>query len=152
LGGAALFIDRDGTINRDCPYCRDPSQLYIYEDAVELIREYNKKGYLVVIVTNQSGIGRGYFSESELKAFNDALLNELRLRGARVDALYYCPHTPDDRCGCRKPNTALVERAVKELDIDLSRSVVAGDREDIDGELARRLGIPFIHLNRKVEP
>lgn len=144
----AVFIDRDGTINLDCPYCSDPAQLVLYDDAVELIREYRSKGFLITIVTNQSGVGRGYLTVEQLDRFNRALLAELALRGAFIDAVYYCPHKPEDSCGCRKPKTGLVDRAVRDLKIDLSRSVVVGDRDDVDGELARALGLPFIHLKR----
>ncbi len=139
----ALFIDRDGTINRDCPYCRDPKDLVIYDDAVDIIRNYRESGYLIVIVTNQSGINRGYFTEEQYEEFNRALLSELERRGAKVDAVYHCPHRPDEGCTCRKPGTGLILRAVNDLDIDLGGSIVIGDRDDVDGEMARRLGMQY---------
>ena len=144
----ALFIDRDGTINYDCPYCKDPKDLRIYDDAVKLMKEYQNKGYLIVIITNQSGINRGYFSDSEFHAFNDAVIKALAERGVTVNATYYCPHRPDEGCECRKPKPGLVLRAVEELGIDLADSIIAGDRQDRDGDLARNLGIPFIHFKR----
>jgi histidinol-phosphate phosphatase family protein len=140
----ALFIDRDGTINHDCPYCRDPKDLRIFDDAVHIIRDFRKRGFLIVIVTNQSGINRGYFSEAEFEAFNSALLDELERRGAKVDAVYHCPHRPDEGCLCRKPGTGLVMQAARDLDIDLSSSFVVGDRDDVDGEMARRLGMKYM--------
>jgi len=142
----AIFIDRDGTINRDCPYCHKREDLYIYEDTVELMKKYQEMGYLIIIVTNQSGIGRGYFTVDEMNDFNNHLFEELEKRGVHVDALYYCPHKPEDNCPCRKPNTGLVEKAVKDFNIDLENSIVIGDRDDIDGELARRLKIKFIKV------
>ena len=140
----ALFIDRDGTINHDCPYCKDPKDLRIYDDAVDIIKDFRKRGFLIVIVTNQSGINRGYFSEAEFEKFNSALLKELEREGAKVDAVYHCPHRPDEGCLCRKPGTGLVLQAAMDLDIDLSSSFVVGDRDDVDGEMARRLGMKYM--------
>lgn len=149
-GSPALFIDRDGTINHDCPYCHDPSQIDIYMDAVSLIKEYREKGFLIVVITNQSGIGRNYFSVKDMERFNNTLNQILEEYGAQFDYLYYCPHLPEDKCDCRKPRDGLVRRAVKEHGIDLKFSVVAGDRDDIEGELARNLGLPFIHFRRNL--
>ena len=140
----ALFIDRDGTINHDCPYCKDPKDLRIYDDAVDIIKDFRKRGFLIVIVTNQSGINRGYFSEAEFEKFNSALLKELEREGAKVDAVYHCPHRPDEGCLCRKPGTGLLLQAVRDLDIDLNSSFVVGDRDDVDGEMARRLGMKYM--------
>ena len=140
----ALFIDRDGTINHDCPYCKDPKDLRIYDDAVDIIKDFRKRGFLIVIVTNQSGINRGYFSEAEFEKFNSALLKELERAGAKVDAVYHCPHRPDEECLCRKPGTGLLLQAAKDLDIDLNSSFVVGDRDDVDGEMARRLGMKYM--------
>lgn len=143
----ALFIDRDGTINKDCPYCIDPDDLVLYDDTVRLMKQYKKNGYLIIVVTNQSGIARGYFSEEQLKQFNDRMTEELFKRGVEIDDIYYCPHHPDDNCNCRKPKTGMVERAVKEHDILLSQSIMVGDRDDTDGEMARKLGIHFRQVN-----
>lgn len=144
----ALFIDRDGTINRDCPYCHRIEDLYIYEDAVELMREYQRMGYIIIILTNQSGIGRGYFTVEEFWKFHNHLLRELERRGIHIHATYFCPHRPEDNCPCRKPNTGMIERAVKENHIDVENSIVIGDRDDIDGEMARRFGIKYRIIRR----
>ncbi|MBC7081647.1 MAG: HAD family hydrolase [Thermoplasmatales archaeon] len=145
----ALFIDRDGTINANEPeYPHKPEHLKIYEDAVELMREYQQKGYLLIIITNQSGIGRGYFTEQQMHHFNSLLRQELEKRGVRIDAIYFCPHKPEDNCNCRKPKTGLIEQALKDFNIDLKNSIVVGDRDDIDGEMARRLGIKYILFRR----
>ncbi|MCL4330474.1 MAG: HAD family hydrolase [Candidatus Thermoplasmatota archaeon] len=148
----AIFTDRDGTLNRDCPYCHNVEDLVIYPDAVDVLREYQGKGFLVVMITNQSGINRGYFTEREFTEFNHALKLSLEDRGVRIDAIYFCPHRPDENCDCRKPKTALIERAVNDLNIDLERSVILGDRDDIEGELARKLGIKPIILKRGEVP
>lgn len=144
----ALFIDRDGTINRDCPYCHDPTQIDIYMDAVSLIRDYRKRGYLIIVITNQSGLGRHYFSIQDLEAFNEELNRRLKELGAQFDYLYYCPHIPEDNCDCRKPKDGMIRRAVQDHGIDLDSSILAGDRDDIEGELARKLGLKFIHFRR----
>ncbi len=143
----ALFIDRDGTINADCPYCHDSRDLKIYNDIIPFIRKYEDSGYLIIIVTNQSGINRGYFSLDQFLEFHSALINELTGDGISVNATYYCPHRPDEMCRCRKPNTGLVEEALKDFNIDLEKSVVAGDNESTDGELAKRLGLKFIKID-----
>ncbi|PYB68805.1 D,D-heptose 1,7-bisphosphate phosphatase [Thermoplasma sp. Kam2015] len=141
-----LFVDRDGTINRDCPYCHRVEDLYIYDDAVDLIRRYEEKEYRIIIVTNQSGIRRGYFSYDEFFRFNGALVDYLRKRGVIVSATYFCPHMPEDNCPCRKPARGLIDEALSDFRIDMGGSIVVGDREDIDGALANNTGLPFILL------
>ncbi|MCL4341316.1 MAG: HAD family hydrolase [Candidatus Thermoplasmatota archaeon] len=140
----ALFMDRDGTIIKDIPYSADPGKIVIYQDAVELMREYEKEGYLIVMVTNQSGINRGFFTRGDLEKFNAVLTGMLKSKGVNVDAIYFCPHKPEENCRCRKPETGMVMDAAAELGIELKYSVMAGDREDMDGELARRTGMKFI--------
>lgn len=142
----AVFVDRDGTLNRDCPYCHDPEDLYVFMDTVEMLREYVERGYYIFIITNQSGINRKYFSREEFNAFTGALIGEMEEHGVRVDEVFVCPHRPDEKCNCRKPETGLVQQAMEKFDIDLSSSVMIGDRDDMDGELARRLGIEFIQV------
>jgi D-glycero-D-manno-heptose 1,7-bisphosphate phosphatase len=107
--------------------------------AAEGIRLLNEHGYKVVVVTNQSGIARGYFTERMLAEIHDKMITQLAERGAHVDAIYYCPHHPDDNCDCRKPKPKMVFQAAVDLDIDLSRSYVIGDGE-MDVELARQAG------------
>ena len=144
----AVFVDRDGTINRDCPYCHDPKDLKIYEDTANILKRYQEEGYLIIIVTNQSGINRGYLSEEEFNRFQKAVLGELDKRGVHVVATYHCPHTPWEGCSCRKPNTGLIEQARKDFDIDLRGSVMIGDNDATDGELAKKLGIKCIILDK----
>ncbi len=144
----ALFIDRDGTINRDCPYCHDPAQLHVFMNAVKLMKHYQKLGFLIIVITNQSGINRGYFTEDDLERFNSALLRRLKNMGVKIDAIYYCPHRPDEGCTCRKPETGLVKNALSDFPIDLEHSVMVGDRDDIDGEMAKRLGIEFLNISQ----
>ena len=142
----AVFVDRDGTLNRDCPYCHDPKDLYVFADTVELVRKYADQGYSVFIVTNQSGINRGYFTRKQVDEFNEALETEMSSMGVKVDDVFVCPHRPEENCNCRKPGTGMVEQALEKYDIDISQSVFIGDRDDMDGELARKYGMKFIQV------
>ncbi len=142
----AVFLDRDGTIVREVEYLREPSQLRLLPGAAAAIRRLNEAGIPVVVVTNQSGIARGMFTEDDLQAVHDELRRRLAARGARLDAVYYCPHHPEatvkeyrKRCRCRKPAPGLLLRAARELDLDLKRSFAVGDSAR-DAEAGRRAG------------
>ena len=145
----ALFIDRDGTINRDCPYCHDLKDLYIFQDTVEIMKDYRKKGYLIIIITNQSGINRGCFSDGEFHTFHNELLRRLKEMEVEVDETYYCPHRPEENCECRKPQLGMIQKAMENFDIDLKNSVIIGDRDDMEGEMGRKLGIEYLIVNRR---
>lgn len=142
-----VFIDRDNTIIADCPYCSRKEDVKLMEGAGEAIMLLNRKGVSVVVVTNQSGVGRGYFTISQMEEVNSEMMRQLGEYGAHIDALYYCPHTPDDVCECRKPMTGLVERARQQL--GESEEFVIGDRDEIDGEMARRAGLRYAIVGRK---
>jgi histidinol-phosphate phosphatase family protein len=137
----AVFLDRDNTIIRDCPYCSRREDVQLMEGAAEAISLLNRKQILAIVITNQSGIGRGYFSLQQMHEVNDEMRRQLAERGARLDAIYYCPHAPEESCMCRKPNTLLIERARR--DFDTCSEFVIGDRDDIDGEMARRAGLRY---------
>ncbi len=139
LRGITIFLDRDGTTNRDTGYIKTPEELQIFPGAVEAVARLKRAGARVVVVTNQSGVGRGLFSLEALGAIHARLRATFEAGGAPFDGLYYCPHHPDEGCACRKPGTVMVERAVAELGVELSRAYVIGDqRRDVD--LARRIG------------
>lgn len=125
----AVFLDRDGTIARDVHYCSKPEDFKLLATVPEAIKLLNQSGFKVVVVTNQSGIARGYFTEEALGQIHDKMVRELARCNARIDAIYYCPHHPDDGCKCRKPGTVLFQRASQENNIDLTRSFVVGDTE-----------------------
>jgi histidinol-phosphate phosphatase family protein len=130
---SAVFLDRDGTIARDVHYCRRPEDFEILPTVPQAIRLLNENDFKVVVITNQSGIARGYFTEETLARIHQKMKDELAKYGARVDAIYYCPHHPDDGCDCRKPGTALFHKATREHHIDLQSSYVVGDLQmDID--------------------
>ena len=124
----SVFLDRDGAMARDVPYCRKPEDLELLHTVAEGVRLLNQHGFKTIIVTNQSGIARGYFTEETLHRIHQKLRDELAKAGAFVDAIYYCPHHPDDRCQCRKPNAGLLYRAASELQIDLARAYIIGDK------------------------
>ncbi len=126
---ATVFLDRDGTINIDTGYVSNPDTLELIPGAGRAIRSLNDAGVKVVVISNQSGVGRGMFTDADVEAVNARLAALLRLdAGARLDAVYYCPHHPDDKCRCRKPLTLLATRAVAEHCLDLSRAYVIGDK------------------------
>jgi len=139
LKGVTVFLDRDGTMNRDPGYVKTPEELELFPGVVEAVARLNRAGARVVTITNQSGIARGLLTASTLEQIHDRLRALLKAGGACLDGIYVCPHAPDEGCGCRKPGTALVERAVTDLDLDLSGAYVVGDQKR-DMELAVRVG------------
>ena len=124
----AVFLDRDGTMAEEVGYLNHASRFRIFPFAAEAIRRLNDAGLPVVVVTNQSGVGRGYFPESLVRTVTELMTQQLAADEARIDAVYYCPHTSADNCDCRKPKTGMLERAAREHSLDLCRSFVVGDR------------------------
>ena len=113
----------------DVKYCNNPDLVQLLPGAAEGLRSLKSAGYKIVVVTNQSGLGRGYFDNETLERVHDRLRSELRKNGADYDALYYCPHIPEDDCDCRKPKPGLFLKAASELKIDLASSYTIGDRD-----------------------
>ncbi len=124
----AVFLDRDGTVNKEVGYLDSPERLRLIHGVAKAIRLLNQAGVPAILVTNQSAISRGYFTEDCLVEIHHALALKLAVHGAHLDAIYYCPHRPDEGCACRKPNSAMLKIAAKDHDIDLSRSFVVGDK------------------------
>ena len=127
LRGAA-FLDRDGTICEEMGYVNHVDRLQIFPFAAAAIRQLNEAQVPVIVVTNQSGVARDIFPESLVHQVHQKMIAELSAGGARVDAIYFCPHKTEDACECRKPNPGLLERAAGEHALDLSSSWVVGDR------------------------
>jgi D,D-heptose 1,7-bisphosphate phosphatase len=123
-----VFIDRDGTINIDPGYISRPEDFELYPFAAQAIEILNSRGWLVVVVTNQSGIGRGYYTEETMNSIHDKMIENLAAQGAKIDGIYFCPHKPDTECDCRKPKTGMFEQAIKDLPIDTTRMVMIGDK------------------------
>lgn len=140
-GRPAVFLDRDGTLIVDRHYLADPAGVELLPRAADALRRLNEAGLFAALVTNQSGIGRGYFGEAEYAAVHARLVDELTARGARLDAEYHCPLGPDDPDPeeCRKPKAGMYRRAAREHGLDLASSVYVGDRLR-DVTMAQELG------------
>ena len=143
----AVFIDRDGTISEEVGYINHPSRFRLFSYSAEAIRLLNEHGWLAIVVTNQAGVARGYFSEDVIVSVHDQLKQGLQVGSAQLDAIYYCAHHPSVGeppyrldCDCRKPKTGLIDCATKDLEIDLAASWMVGDRYS-DVELARNAGL-----------
>jgi len=124
----AVFLDRDGTIARYRVYCRSPQEFDLLPGAGTAIRSLNRAGFLVIVMTNQSAIGRGMMTRMTLEAIHQKMHRELAKFGARVDGVYFCPHHPDDGCVCRKPQIGMITQAAQEWNLSLKRSYAIGDR------------------------
>jgi D-glycero-D-manno-heptose 1,7-bisphosphate phosphatase len=141
-----LFIDRDGTINTEVDFLTRPEDLHLIPNAAQAIREANSLGIKVFVITNQSGVARGLMSEDDVRNVHKQLEKLLAQHGARVDAIYYCPHHPEygsaeyrKECTCRKPKTGMLEQAARDYGVNLRRSFVVGDR-CIDMEAGENAG------------
>jgi D-glycero-D-manno-heptose 1,7-bisphosphate phosphatase len=132
----AVFLDRDGVLNKDPPhYAHRLDQLELIPRSGTAVKILNEHEYLVIIISNQSGVARGYYTEKDVALFNNALLMKIQECGGEVDAIYYCPHHPDAKteryrltCNCRKPEPGMLLQAAKEHNIDLQKSYVIGDK------------------------
>jgi histidinol-phosphate phosphatase family protein len=150
LSGRAVFLDRDGTITKEIGYVHDIEKFELMEHSAEAIRLLNARGIKVIVATNQSGVARGYFSETHVQSVNKRLEELLAAKGAHVDEVFYCPHHPTEgqeshtfSCDCRKPNPGLLYRAEEKYALHLSQSFVVGDKLT-DISLAHRVGAKAI--------
>lgn len=134
-----VLLDRDGTINEEVGHVLTPDDLRLIPGAAEALRDLRALGLGIVVLTNQSAVGRGWISERQLAAIHDRLRALVREAGAEIDAIEHCPHDPDDGCGCRKPRTGMVDRAAAELGFDPGEAFVVGDHA-VDMALGRSVG------------
>jgi histidinol-phosphate phosphatase family protein len=134
-----VLLDRDGTLIEERHYITDSSQVELIPGVVRGLRRFDEMGLGLVVITNQSALGRGYLDEAGLNAIHEKLQALLRAEGIQLEAIYYCPHKPDDDCSCRKPRAGLVDRASKELCFDPRESFVIGDKVS-DIEMGRNVG------------
>lgn len=139
----AVFLDRDGVINEDTGYVHKIEDLKIIPKVIDGLKLL--KDFKLIIITNQSGIGRGYYTEKDFHNFNDKAIEELRKDGIIIEETYYCPHHPDRNCDCRKPNIKYIKEAQKKYNIDLERSFVIGDHSH-DIELGKNAGCKTIFM------
>jgi len=138
----AIFLDRDGVINRklENDYVKNWDEFCFLPGVFEAIKTIKEKGYLIVVVTNQRGIARGFMTENDLHEIHQKMQNELEKHGAQVDDIFYCPHNISDNCDCRKPEPGMLIEAKKKWDIDLDKSYIIGDSES-DIEAGKRAGV-----------
>ena len=139
----AIFLDRDGTINVDRGYTYKIEDLKFKKNAIEGLKLMSGLDYRLIIISNQSGIGRRYFTEEKLKKFMDHMLSMLGKNKVKVDKYYFCPHKPDDKCSCRKPKTKLVKQAELDFNLNLKESFFIGDKS-IDIETGKKTGCKTI--------
>ncbi len=139
MGSPALFLDRDGTLIPDVGYLSDPEKVALLPDVVTALTDAKARGYKLVIVSNQSGIARGYFDEATAHRVQARVNDMFEARGVTFDGVYFCVHGPDDGCACRKPSPGMLLDAARDLDIDLSRSIMIGDKPS-DIEAGRHAG------------
>ena len=153
----AIFLDRDGTLNIDYGYVHEIDQFHFIEGSIEALQQLKQMGYLLVLVTNQSGIARGYFSEQQFLQLTEWMDWSLADRGVDLDGIYYCPHHPDgigefkQDCDCRKPKAGMLNQAIKELKIDPARSIMIGDKME-DMIAGKSAGIKTNVLVRSGKP
>lgn len=145
-GGKAVFIDKDGTMIRDVPYNVDPRYIRLTAKTGRALRRMKDAGYKLIVISNQSGIARSLFKERDLLAVNRRVQALLARYGVKVDAFYYCPHAPDDRCECRKPMPGMILRAAKDHAVNLRISWMIGDILN-DVEAGNRAGCRTIHID-----
>jgi D-glycero-D-manno-heptose 1,7-bisphosphate phosphatase len=138
-----VILDRDGTIVIDRGYLSDPARLEFEPGAAEGMKWLYSRGYRLVVITNQSGVGRGFFTIERLEAMNERLYVMVEEAGAKLEGIYFCPHAPNDGCACRKPALGLMTRAASELGFDPASTIMIGDKES-DMEFGRRAGATTI--------
>ncbi len=139
----AVFVDRDGTIIHDADYCSDPSEVQVFEGAAAALRRLKDAGFKIIVITNQSGIGRGYFTEKQYRTVEIEV--DRQLGNNLIDATYFCPDAPGQPSKCRKPAPGMVLDAARDHDVDLSRSFLIGDKE-VDAECAHNAGVRAIRV------
>jgi D-glycero-D-manno-heptose 1,7-bisphosphate phosphatase len=141
----AVFLDRDGVVNRleMGDYVTSWDKFEFLEGVIPAITELNNAGFLVIIITNQSAVNRGLMSTQDLVEIHMRMLTEMEKKGASVDAIYYCPHAPDEGCDCRKPKAGMFNQVNGDFEIDYPNSWFVGDFES-DREVAQRMGLKFI--------
>ena len=144
----AVFLDRDGTIVVNKHYLADPDELELLPNAAAGLRELRDLGARLVVVTNQSGVGRGYFDEAALAPMHSRLEELLAAEGIELAGIYACPHFPDAGCDCRKPAPGLYLRAVEELGLELDGSFVVGDG-DVDMDAGARIGATAVRIGEE---
>jgi D-glycero-D-manno-heptose 1,7-bisphosphate phosphatase len=150
LHAKTVVLDRDGTLVVDRDYLEDPDGLEFLPGAAEALRRLHEGGYRLIVISNQSGVGRGRFSLERMQQINTRLRQMVHAAGAELAGIYCCPHRPDEGCACRKPGTALLLLAARELDFDPRATIVIGDKTS-DVELGRRVGAVTMLIGNAID-
>lgn len=148
MAKSAVFVDRDDTLIVDVGYCKDPDRIQVLPGVVEGLQKLSRAGLAIIVVTNQSGVGRGFFTEDDLSAVHTRLRTKLEASGVSLRAIYYCPHLPENNCSCRKPRPGLLLQAAADMDLNLKTSFMIGDRE-LDLLAGRAAGTRTILVSSK---
>jgi len=138
----AVFLDRDGVINIEKDYAHKIEDFEFQNGVFEAVKNFYEKNYLIIVVTNQSGIARGYYSETDFSVLTKYMAAEFEKHGAKIAKVYHCPHSPEDGCDCRKPNPGMLLAAQREFDIDMKNSWMIGDKE---GDIQAAIGAGVEH-------
>lgn len=144
-----IFIDRDGVINKDPEgwtkynYVTSPEEMHFLPDVLGALKTLRENGYKIIVISNQGGVGKGYFSKEDLDKVNNYMLKEIEMQGGEIFGVYYCPHKKEDNCECRKPKTGLLKMAMSNINADIKNSYMVGDTER-DIEAARNFGLKTI--------
>lgn len=147
----AIFIDRDGVINKDPggwtehSYVADPKDMHILPGAIEALKLLDRSNIKAIVISNQAGVGKGYFTKEKLAEVTSRMLDEIGKKGARIEEVYYCMHRNEDNCNCRKPKTGLLERAISKYNIDARETYFIGDSE-VDVIAGKRMGLKTIFV------
>jgi len=148
FGRKAVFIDRDDTVAKDVPYCGRPEDLKLFKGVPESIAKLNGAGFLVIMITNQSGVARGKFTEDDLKRIHGKMISDIEKGGGRLDDIFHCPHHPDEKCGCRKPEAGMGIAAVAKYKINTKISYMIGN-SDADVGFGKAIGCTPIKVTEK---
>lgn len=146
---AAVFFDRDGTLIYDAHYPGNPDDVRFMPGAREALIQLQQQGFLLFIISNQSGIGRGYITHEEAESVHRKVATDLEASGIKLCCAYYCPHSPDDNCQCRKPSPYMLMEAADKFNLEIGRSFMIGDR-DVDIETGKRAGCRTILLRENL--
>lgn len=143
----AIFLDRDGVINKKRDdYVKNIDEFVLLNDVIEAIKLLKKRGFLIIIITNQSAINRGYLTHDGLEKIHQHMRDQFQKYNILIDAIYYCPHHPDENCMCRKPQPGLLGKAIKDFSIIKHHSLLIGD-SDSDIEAAKQAGIKSVKIS-----
>ena len=141
----AIFLDRDGVVNKEKDYLYKLEDFEFIDDVFDVLKFFQSKGYLIFIITNQSGINRGFYSIEDYTKLTDWMLKKFKQQSIIISKVYFCPHRPDEQCKCRKPKPQMILEAKKEFDLDLKNSLLVGDKNS-DIEAGKNAGITNLFL------